>query len=171
MDRVYFNGTSAQTIATHAGIGYAPPETSPILNTNNPTSPTPPTGKMSNMAGAVVGGSVVEGISSIVTTGMNNATQKEIAKANNETTMGVAKLETDTQRYNTDQNIKLGTAQLDFSKQQWSKEWDAANSLGLYSPSQLPSLYGGDQTRVYQLGYRSLQSVPRSKHRNMFTLY
>lgn len=181
MDRVFFDGEGAQIVANHAGIGYAPPGTSRILNTGTdgpPPTPltqqglTPPTGKPNMaMAGAVVGGSLIEGISSVITTGMNNATQKEMNEATNKTNMDITKINSETTRYGIDKQYSLGTAQLDFSKQQWSKEWQAASDLGLYSPSQLPTLYQGDQTRMYQMSYRSLSSVPRSKHRNMFTMY
>lgn len=142
---------SESTVASLTNANTATNIVSSLRNISPPSYEASTTKNSPLSAGmGMIGGALLGGLFDVVNTGINAGVKSQVAN----------------------RQLDLQNDQLSFSKDQYNADWTATKNLGLYHPSQLGGLFGGaDQTRSYQLGSRSLISVPKSSRQNSFTLY
>lgn len=74
------------------------------------------------------------------------------------------------QQYTADKNFQLGSMQLEQQYKMWDRDYQIADKLGLYHPSQLTGLGGPSATDTYKLGQRGFSRMPRAKASSIFTI-
>lgn len=141
----------------------------PRLQTNSAPQPSMLQYGLANAAGQLTGG-VVEGVFGLGNSLINASAQRDVANTNKQASNYFADQQLVGLKYNADNEMKMNTQNLNQQRMMWQKDYDIANSLGLYTPAQVNGAVTGQNmsSDVYKLGSRGLTRMPRTFKKSPF---
>lgn len=121
-------------------------------------SPRPPALRSPKMAAAALGAlaSAGAGVSSSIVSGLAGVASQAISSSSS--------------NYATDVAAQNFDKYLNQQYQMWDRDYQVADKLGLYHPSQIGQLGQPSSTDIYRLGVGSLARMPKALKRSVFTI-